>query len=58
MNMQRRVERTLHEKLAIDRRPARGDDLVPWADPYIAGLIREHERQSRAFKAQGSRAQG
>jgi hypothetical protein len=47
MNMRRRVERTPSEKSAIDRRRAKGDDLVPWADPYIAALIREHERQMR-----------
>jgi hypothetical protein len=58
MNMRRRGERALNEKSAIDRRPARGDDLVPWADPYIAELIRDHERQSKAYKVQGSRVQG
>jgi hypothetical protein len=58
MNMRRRIGRTVDEKSHSDRRRARGDDLLPWADPYIAGLIREHERQSRAFKVQGSRVQG
>jgi predicted ATPase len=48
MNMRRRGERTLHEKSVIERRRARGEEIVPWADPYIAGLIREHERQMRA----------
>jgi hypothetical protein len=23
------------------------DELLPWADPYIASLFRDHERQSR-----------
>ncbi len=45
--MRRRVERTLDDKSSSDRRRARRDALVPWADPYIAGLLREHERQMR-----------
>ena len=53
MNMRRRAERNLHEKSAVDRRRARGDELVPWADPYIAGLIRELERQMRRKRAVG-----
>jgi hypothetical protein len=28
-------------------RRAEKEDLLPWADPYIASLIREHETQCR-----------
>jgi hypothetical protein len=24
----------------------RGDDLLPWADPYVTNLLREHRLQS------------
>lgn len=26
-------------------------DLLPWADPYIAGLLRRHEQESRQQRA-------
>ena len=55
MNMRRRVERTLDDKSPGDRRRAKGDELVPWADPYIAGLLRDHERKMRRKEEVGSR---
>ena len=32
------------------RTPTDQADLLPWADPYIAHLLREHERQTRQSK--------
>ena len=47
MNVRRRPSRmTSKEKNALDRSPGAHDDLLPWADPYIASLLRDHERQS------------
>jgi hypothetical protein len=48
MNMQRRPSRATNKEPSADRRATVDyGDLLPWADPYIASLIREHERQLR-----------
>jgi hypothetical protein len=48
MNMQRRPGRSTNKETSAARRTtADHGDLLPWADPYIASLIREHERQMR-----------
>ena len=51
MNLQRRPIRLTHKSSALDHRtyPDHAADLLPWADPYIASLIREHERQMRTY---------
>jgi hypothetical protein len=48
MNLPRRPDRA-SDKPSRSARPAAGehDDLLPWADPYIVSLLREHERQMR-----------
>jgi len=38
------------EKTSVARRevqPAQSQDLLPWADPYIASLIAAHEKAVR-----------
>jgi hypothetical protein len=48
MNMRRRPGRLTNKNAdAARREPADHADLLPWADPYIASLLREHERQMR-----------
>jgi hypothetical protein len=48
MNMKRRPDRlTSKDANATRRQLADPADLLPWADPYIASLLREHERQMR-----------
>ncbi len=48
MNMQRPPSRLTGKTADPDRRVSSDHaDLLPWADPYIASLIREHERQMR-----------
>ena len=54
MNMQRRPSRLTHKEVEPDRRNgASQGDLLPWADPYIASLLREHERQMRGHGKPG-----
>jgi hypothetical protein len=48
MNMKRRPSRLATKEADVTRREtADHADLLPWADPYIASLLREHERQMR-----------
>ncbi len=48
MNMKRRPGRLTNKDVDTSRRQlADHADLLPWADPYIASLLREHERQLR-----------
>jgi hypothetical protein len=48
MNMKRRPSRLTNKEAAVTRREmADHSDMLPWADPYIASLLREHERQMR-----------
>ena len=48
MNMKRRPSRLTNKDVDASRRQvADHADLLPWADPYIASLLREHERQMR-----------
>jgi hypothetical protein len=50
MNLQRRPTRILPKHTTANARTyADHGDLLPWADPYIASLIREHERQMRLY---------
>lgn len=56
MNMKRRPSRLTNKGADTSRREmADHSDLLPWADPYIASLLREHERQMRG---QGNRRRG
>jgi len=48
MNMKRRPSGVTNKGSEATRREtADHADLLPWADPYIASLLREHERQMR-----------
>ncbi len=48
MNMKRRPGRLTNKDAGATRRETTDHaDLLPWADPYIASLLREHERQMR-----------
>lgn len=55
MHMQRRHDYPAYPTAPLaDRRmrqPEGARDLLPWADPYIVGLIQEHERQLRGARA-------
>jgi hypothetical protein len=48
MNTRQRPSRLVNkESHARHRASADHDELLPWADPYIVSLFRDHERQSR-----------
>ncbi|MEX2138179.1 MAG: hypothetical protein WD894_02875 [Pirellulales bacterium] len=48
MNMKRRPNRLTNKEADATRRQVSDHaDLLPWADPYIASLLRVHERQMR-----------
>jgi hypothetical protein len=50
MNLERRPNRLIHKNSTVYQRiNPDHSDLLPWADPYIASLIREHERQMRMY---------
>ncbi|MDZ4819306.1 MAG: hypothetical protein SGJ20_10070 [Planctomycetota bacterium] len=58
--MQRRTNRGTTQSIARDRRqtqPVSDTELLPWADPYIVGLMREHERQMRGFEQANGRTE-
>ncbi|RIK73376.1 MAG: hypothetical protein DCC67_17990 [Planctomycetota bacterium] len=42
------AERPMPEAVRFERRPS---DLVPWADPYIAGLVRRLQSEVRMERA-------